>query len=474
MIITSIPNYRQLLNDFLMQKKSIQVQLSCGMINEVDAATEIEMINAKERKLIRKLVSEAHVTETGAPRKITYQGSKGLYYTIMADKKKIYASKEDDLYYKLFVHYGLSITDYSFAGIFDAAIKEKAKTRNRNPGTIKHNMSEYKRYISDDFAKKDIRKITKFDLREYCQNLVNKKSLSEKNFKAFKGLLNLVFAYATEHEIIVNNPVSYINNKDYYISCTPANKNPESKILSEDEIKTVQDTVYRYMTAKRYKGYFINGYAILFSIETGIRAGEIPSLRWDDIKEDYIHIHSQQLSFDNTPENLEFVKTKGYPFSVTKATIYYHVPWTKGEKGISIGGRKFPLTNKIKAILGELKALQTALGIVSDYVFCNMNGEWIKTDAYETCLRRMLKSLDLNVTNNHAFRMSLNSNIFIGKLNLPVTERARLLGHSVETNEKYYSFAGKNNMKDICSMLDTLNEENPEVSPRSHLKVVSF
>ena len=167
-------------------------------------------------------------------------------------------------------------------------------------------------------------------------------------------------------------------------------------------------------------------------------------------------------------------KTKKYPFSVSKGKIYYHVPWTKGEKGISRGGRKFPLTNKIKAILGELKALQTALGIVSDYVFCKMNGEWIKTDAYETCLRRMLQLLDLNVTNNHAFRMSLNSNIFIGKLNMPVTERARLLGHSVETNEKNYSFAGKNNMKDICSMLDALNEENPEVSPRSHLKVVSF
>jgi hypothetical protein len=61
--------------------------------------------------------------------------------------------------------------------------------------------------------------------------------------------------------------------------------------------------------------------------------------------------------------------------------------------------------------------------------------------------------LGFQVTNNHAFRMSLNSNVFI-PLGIPVTERARLLGHSVETNEKYYSYARKNSMQDICALLN--------------------
>lgn len=61
----------------------------------------------------------------------------------------------------------------------------------------------------------------------------------------------------------------------------------------------------------------------------------------------------------------------------------------------------------------------------------------------------------MNVTNNHAFRMSLNSNIFI-PIGLPVTERARLLGHSVDTNLKYYSFAGKDNLQDICDLLNEI------------------
>lgn len=32
---------------------------------------------------------------------------------------------------------------------------------------------------------------------------------------------------------------------------------------------------------------------------------------------------------------------------------------------------------------------------------------------------------------------------------IPITERARLLGHSVETNLKYYSFVGKDTLDDI-------------------------
>jgi len=66
----------------------------------------------------------------------------------------------------------------------------------------------------------------------------------------------------------------------------------------------------------------------------------------------------------------------------------------------------------------------------------------------------MLTSLNFPITNNHAFRMSLNSNVFI-PLGIPVTDRARMLGHSVETNLRFYSYAGKDNIDDICNLLNT-------------------
>ena len=166
-----------------------------------------------------------------------------------------------------------------------------------------------------------------------------------------------------------------------------------------------------------------------------MRVGELCALKWDDVQADAIHIHAQQLMYKENGRN------------------YYYVDWTKDEKGFSQGGRRFPITIEIRNLLSEIKSVQDSLGIESEYVFCNREGRWIYTKAYSDCLRALCRSLGFQVTNNHAFRMSLNSNVFI-PLGIPVTERARLLGHSVETNEKYYSYARKNSMQDICALLN--------------------
>lgn len=71
--------------------------------------------------------------------------------------------------------------------------------------------------------------------------------------------------------------------------------------------------------------------------------------------------------------------------------------------------------------------------------------------------------------------MSLNSNILAGKLNLPVAKRAELLGHSVETNMKYYTYASKTDMDDLVELFNGTDKkltEFPIVAPRSHLKLV--
>ncbi len=428
-----------MLQELDARKIAIEFELDCGIITTIDANAELEMIDKKALKLKEALVKEYHVNKNGTPKKIVFREDKQLYTTYNSELRTSISSKTlNELYDKLLNHYGLTIHDTSFRRVFFLALEEKNQTENPNSNTISDYKSRFNRFIDNSLASKDIRKITETDLKAYTQKLVNDTHPVNKEFLKYKGVLNLAFDYAMDKEIITKNPVKKIKNSVYKKSLSVTNACPETKIHSPQDIKRIQDEIRRRMPKKRNKGYFINGYAMLLSIETGMRVGEICSLRWDDIKDKYIHIHSQQLS-----ESLG----KG------KGTRYYYAPWTKNEKGISHGGRKFPLTNAIQAILEELKTLQKEKDIESEYVFCHEDGEWIKTDAYETCLKRLCKSLDLEVTNNHAFRMSLNSNVFI-PASLPVTERARLLGHSVETNLRYYSFAGKDNLDDVCNLLN--------------------
>ena len=452
--ILLIEEGKKVLKSLENQRFSVTSELKCGIINVDDAANEYDMISLKEKQIKEKMVLAVHITAEGLPRKIVYQESKDLWYTQLEGKKRVYAKSEDALIDKLFVFYGLTIEDYSLKGIFDLALEEKRATNNSNEYTIERYEYDFKRYIKNSFYKKDIRKITKSDIKKYTQDLVNELHPTKKSFFQYKSVLNLIFEYALEFDIIDVNPLLGIRNAAYYKSCNTVKKQSEEKILSQDEIELVKDTVRKYMGYKVYNGYFINGYAILFSIETGVRAAEIPALKWEDISDTNIHIHAQQLS----------KKAEG-------GKEYYYAPWTKNEKGVSSGGRYFPLTNSLRALLTELKLLQKRLNIKSEYIFCHEDGEWIKTDAYETCLRRMLKSLGFSVTNNHAFRMSLNSNIFI-PLNIPVTDRARLLGHTVETNLKHYSYAGKDNIGDICSLLNNQisKNDNPDIISLNSVK----
>ena len=103
---------------------------------------------------------------------------------------------------------------------------------------------------------------------------------------------------------------------------------------------------------------------------------------------------------------------------------------------------------------------------------------------YETLtaqrLRRLCERMGYNIINNHAFRMSLNSNVFI-PLGLPVTQRAYLLGHSVETNERFYSHMKTESLVDLKDLLNSSCQTNaaPDVQNESihthtHTKIVDF
>lgn len=431
-------DYRSLLIEIELQKKAIHNQVKYGILDLVEATHELKMVRKREYKLKEALVKEYHVQKDGTPRKITYKEERGLFTTFMPDRTRISSKSKEELIDKLMAYYSLTIADTSFKSIFELALKEKAITENPDEKTIEHYRNDYKRFISDELGSSDIRKLSRVDLQKYTQELVNSNDISYKAFLKYKSVLNITFKYALLNDIITTNPVIHINNNVYKKSCVVTSASSEDKIFSESEIELIKTTIRKKMNYKNYEGYFINGYAMLFAIQTGVRCAELCSLKWTDIKESYIHIHSQQL------------KKKG-----EHQSIYYYAPYTKNEKGISKNGRQFPLTNAIKDLLQELKNLQEQLNIESEYIFCNRDGEWIKTDAYETCLRRLCQSLNFKVTNNHAFRMSLNSNVLI-PAGLPVTERARILGHSVETNLKYYSFAGKDSLADICELLNKL------------------
>lgn len=409
-------------------------------IEYVDADEVIKLMKKIDYvNLHHKNAISHHVATVGDP--LDY------YYTRLPDgNKRMKGVTKEALIEKLYNYYYTGSIDYSFRAMFLSAIDEKIKTEAPKEKTIRDYHFSYKRFIDDDFGKRDIRKITHSFLKEYIQKVIQEQHITKKSFYKFKSVLNLVFEYATDldHQYISINPVPH-KNRIFNKNCIDNYKNPEDKAFQPFEIELIKKTVRERINNSKYD---VNGYAILFSIETGVREGEIPSLKWSDIYNDRIHIHSQQ--------NDEMRDGK---------KVYYYNPTTKNEKGISQNGRYIPLTNNVRMILTELKNRQATLGIKTEWVFARINGEWTTTKSYSSSLYNLCKGnstrgtsgLGLRLSNNHAFRMALNSYVFI-PMGLPVTERAKLLGHSVDTNLKYYSFAQSDNfLNEICNKWDDFN-----------------
>ena len=262
-----------------------------GIVNGVDVV--IQELTKKELKLKEQKVLEVHtyaITETTVKKR----GQEVKRWQTRCGDTRPRCSTYEALIDKLYDYYfGASvITDYSFKTMFEAALDEKIRTERPKEKTIRDYHNSYKAFISDEFGAKDIRLIKPSELKEYIQNVSGELAPTKKRFYKFKGILNLVFDYACDPErrYIEINPVPS-KNKAYAKNFTPTNDKPEDKAFQPHEVDMIRKHLWERVHRLRYD---VNGYAILFSSETGVREGEIPSLKWSDVKGNSIHIHSQQ------------------------------------------------------------------------------------------------------------------------------------------------------------------------------------
>lgn len=426
-----------------LQIASLSKQTADGTISTVGTAYYKEM--QKNRfNLIEELVLSVH-TNTIQTGTITKNGKPKTYYQtrVKGLKSPPRCYSYENLIEKLYNYYfdNKKLMDYSFKAIFDIALDEKIRTEGPKEKTIRDYHSSYKAFISSDFGNRDIRQITPSELKEYILTTTKALNLTKKRFYKFKGILNLVFNFASnpEHLIIPRN-ITPTNNAYFKKNLHISVYKPEDKAFTMDDINRIRSYLWNRVSKLKYD---VNGYAILFSSHTGVRQAEIPSLKWEDIKEQLIHIHSQQ--------NDEIRDGKKY---------YYYNPTTKNERGESNDGRYIPLTHEVSRILDELRAKQQSLGIDSEWVFCKEDGNWITTASYyESLYKLCTEKLKLKLSNNHAFRIALNSYVLI-PMGLDAPERARILGHSVETNLKHYTFSReKEYLNEIRVIWDKFNNK---------------
>lgn len=216
------------------------------------------------------------------------------------------------------------------------------------------------------------------------------------------------------------------DTQDYYKDCDMSKKTDEEKELSEKELSLLSEDLMNDSENPR-------ALMALLARETGMRRGELAAIHKSDIGDEYIHIHRQQILQK---------KKDGRP------QCYYEVKYTKDERMHPHDGRKFPVTDRIRKVI----KLADQIPGDSGYLFHDPDScEPVKKDTCNKYLARHCKNLGFETTNNHAFRMALNSRMI--NMGLSPADCALLPGHSVETNERHYSLTDPRRLEDISRLM---------------------
>ncbi|MCR4775398.1 MAG: tyrosine-type recombinase/integrase, partial [Saccharofermentans sp.] len=178
---------------------------------------------------------------------------------------------------------------------------------------------------------------------------------------------------------------------------------------------------------------------MLVAMETGMRVGELTALKKEDIHDGYIYVHRQQVFVPKTDLN--------------EISYYKDVNYTKNEREHPKGGRMIPITKNCQMALDIAENLPGE----SEYVFHHPNGKPILKQSYMYYLRRRCKTLGIEISNNHAFRVAFNARLI--EAGVDGNERCFVLGHSMQTNERHYSFSDRRKADDVRDKLKRLETQ---------------
>ena len=390
-----------------------------------DGGFESAEVKSMIAKAKRKYVSSHHtlaITQLHSDNKYK-DGYWKTYVRVDGKRKEVMRKTEDDLYQFLYDFYKeLENPAITFEDAFNLLSQWKTEELDRAYKTVAEDTRRFS-LLDDELKEKPLSDITESDLRKWLVKSYMPTHPREAALRKMIQLLNQIFKFGLSRKLCFINPAEYIRFDDYAKGCNQVRKTGEEREFSPDEISVLQQDALEHITNPRCL-------IRLLSIETGMRAGELCALHKSDVRDKYIHIHRQIVKDLSSGHQ-----------------TFHEIGYTKNERQHPRNGRFIPRTDTINEILELAKLLPGE----SDYIFHDKAGSFISPDSYEQNLRRACNRLGIITCNNHAFRIARNSELI--EMGLSPSERASILGHSVETNERRYSITDIRRMDEIWRKL---------------------
>ncbi len=242
---------------------------------------------------------------------------------------------------------------------------------NFKDGIVKDNTTKNYKQRYEYNIKNEIGLIKLQDIRQlHCQKILNNMfdsgRYSNGTMELTQITLHALFKGAVENDYLQKNPAENLKLK------RRDNDNEERRVLTRQEQKIFKE----YAKNTLYN----NAYCLV--LETGLRAGEVGGLQWNDI------------DFENGVINVQRTILQ----DAQKGGFYFGTPKTKKSK------RKIPLTNEAVSILNNQKMLQCKLRMKSKnwnsywdgLVFTTVNGNPVGASTFRSMMIRIVKNINFD------------------------------------------------------------------------------
>lgn len=365
------------------QIKSLETLIADGII-----APEIG--EEKIFRLKEEVVLQIHT------KKIS-QNKNGRYITRLCVKgsPQKTATSYEKLILKLYDYY-FEMISITLENLYPEWVQYRINETSVTDKTIKENNFLWCALLADELiVKTPMTSLKPLDFVIFFRKITKGRQLTKKRFNDMKSILNNMFYYAIEKEIVTHNPLLDINYRQFPFKAANTNIIP----YSEDERTMLLDYVSDndlYDLAIKLFFYFT------------IRIGELKGLRFDDVIGNWLYV---QRFVNDKHEIVEDIKGHA-----------------------SAGKRLLPIPDEAKQLFERIKEINSD----SDYLFMTDSGKklFITTSTFNKRLKKYCNALGIAYRSSHKLRFSTAS--ILHKNGVGVPELQKMLGHTTSAMTEHY------------------------------------
>ena len=295
-----------------------------------------------------------------------------------------------------------------------------------SPGTIDRYKNDFDKFIrNSDFSMMDIHTITENDVFKFLKSVVTSRKddkISKKCLRNIKIVINGVFTFAKSERDITCIPIAE-SLKNFKLSdrlFKHTVRKDSDEVYSDDEIETIAKHIIKIYINRLHTSTRELG--ILFTLLTGIRVGELVTLKRSDEDSGILYVQRTESKCKGNGGMKYFVKE--YPKTVGSMS------------GVELSDSAIIVWNWIKKI-------NLINGVKSEFIFFEEEFGRLKSYHFVRPLQRICKECGIPFRSIHKLRKTYASILFANNVEEKIVQ-SQMRHRDIATTHRHYEFSVRN------------------------------